>query len=240
MKKTLLTILAAAMVGIMAFGCSSPAPAAEQSAAPQEEQVAEGTEEEAPALPGEEQPEENPAPEEGDIIPEEAIEGEMLYGKVKSIVGNEIELEVAKPPFADIQGGDQHSGDSMQAAGAISFSVEAADGGAQVFEATDVGDATGEAAPVSGTISSEDSAQTIVAVEGADGKMQVIGGGGEDGMELEYTGETKNVIIPAGAEIMNVKGEGTLESIKKGSVLMLMVKDASVERVVANHVTVWE
>ena len=110
MKKKLMGILAAAIAVVTCAGCSAQTqPIAEANAALQEQT--------------ETQPEktETAAPEEagadGNAAPESTGEvqaGEMVVGKGKSIVGNEIELELANPPFdmgkdgaAETAGGDE-------------------------------------------------------------------------------------------------------------------------------------
>ena len=152
----------------------------------------------------------------------------ILFGKVKSIVGNEIEIEVAEQPF------DAESAESGEAGDSSSseyreFTYEVSEGeelpeGLEGLE--------GE---------SSSSTATVIAVEGSDGEMKIIGGGSEEKMELNYTGESKNIIIPAGTEIANlIGGSSTLEDIKKGSVLMLGIDDENAETPKAMNVIIME
>ncbi len=207
MKKKIIGILAAVIAAVTFAGCSAQAePAAGVSAAPEETAAATpgGTEAAAP-----EGTEGNAALE----YDGEVLAGESIFGKVKSIVGNEIELELANPPFemgAPGEGGAAGA-DVKQRAVTI---TEGDDGGVQVSEA--------EAGEVpKGAVRDEQSATYAVTTEG--GQVHIVGGEDGEKMELEYTGESKSVIIPAGVSITSMVGEATIDAVKKGSVLMLMV-----------------
>jgi ABC-type cobalt transport system substrate-binding protein len=117
--------------------------------------------------------------------------GEILFGKVKSIVGNEVVLEIGTLPS---DGGSENGG--------------AANEGSDTQQIYDAG--------------SGDAGMVIA----DNGNIMELKPGEENSLELEYTGETKTIIIPAGAAIESVLGEGSLEAVKKGSVLQVeLLKD---------------
>lgn len=226
MKKILVTAMAVLTMA-MAVGCSA-------NAVPKASEAAQS---EAPATQSAEQPAEEaatPATQEtaaGEALPEGAepqqIQGDSVFGKVKSIVGNEIELEVAKPPFGDM-GAESGAAEGAAAAGAggvttQTFTMEAPEGVGE--------DSSGEASESTGGIAYVDENGNVTEFGGPNGKK----------MELEYTGETMNITVPAGVEILSLLGgEGKLDSIKKGSVLMLMVKDAKENPATASNITIME
>ncbi len=118
-------------------------------------------------------------------------------------------MEVAKPPFdmnASTDVGTGSGGGTTQVYSTSEDSVS--------FSADNSDIAAGESVTFS--------------ISGEDGGITTFGGDGGEKMELEYTGESKSVIIPAGVDIVNlIGGEATLDAIKKGSVLMLTVDDSS-------------
>ncbi|MGI6153258.1 MAG: hypothetical protein ACOYJB_05395 [Christensenellaceae bacterium] len=228
MKKIIATIA----VGIMLFaavGCGAQ-PQTEQSAGPEAAATQSPVSSELTDNPqGEETPAaaQDEAGDAQDVNVEEM--GVSLFGKVKSIVGNEIELELAEPPFdMGEAGGDGAVGGSFAISPSMQFEAHSDDSRASV--------STGEEPADADTTSG-----TVVAIAGEDGQIQVIGGDGENKMELEYTGESKSVIIPAGTEILNLLGgEGTLDNIKKGSVLMVGVEDENADTLKAKNVFIME
>lgn len=158
--------------------------------------------------------------ESGSESNEDAI---SMFGKVTSITGNEIELEIAEPPF-----------DNDTLAAADSSVVQ---GEEFVYEWNGDEELPGG---VEGSVDGE-SVGTIIAISGEDGEMQIIGADGGEKMDLKYTGESKSIIIPAGTEIMNmIGGPGSLDDIKKGSVLMLGVDDANASVLKALNVLIME
>ena len=154
------------------------------------------------------------APDDGMVTEETAEFGASLFGRVKSIVGNEIELEIAKAPFGMEPGNGAVTGKSSGTNGEVREFV---------YESTIDPDGVGEIESGDGVSSQS---QVVIAMEGEDGQVHIIGEPGGENMNLEYTGESKSIIIPAGVAIMNMLGgEGTLNDIKKGSVLMVGVDD---------------
>lgn len=152
--------------------------------------------------------------------------GAIVFGKVKSVVGNEIELEIAEPPFDLDAESVEGSGDSQIQTKEFIYEFEE---GEEPPEGVNGLDVTGEA-----------SSGVIIAVSGEDGEMKVIGGEDGEKMDLKYTGESKSVIIPTGIKIMNLIGSGTLEDIKKGSVLMITVDDETASALKALDVIIME
>jgi len=122
---------------------------------------------------------------------------EMIFGKVQSIVGNEITIALGTLPGG---GGNDENGDGETGPHTVQgFSMGEAPGGGEgpgVHEGPGAGE--GPTLNIGG---------------------RVIRPGQENDIELEYTGETMTLIIPAGAEIHSAVGSGTLEAISKGSVL---------------------
>lgn len=103
---------------------------------------------------------------------------EYLYGKITSIVGNEIELALAEMPDTDTPATDgDDSGDTGE-----------------------IPDGPIAAAP----------AQAV----------DPIVGGGEN---VEYTGETLTLTLPAGVKFYSMGQETTLSALKKGSLVSVVV-----------------
>ena len=173
---------------------------------------------------------ESEAPDETAAASERQVSGfeTSIFGKVKSIVGNEIELEIAEPPF-DVDA--SVSGDS----GSTEFTTEEFiwDGEGELPEGLEDG---GE-----GEVEAESKSGVVIAVSGEDGQTQIIGGDDGQKMDLTYTGETKSIIIPAGTEILNlIGGTGLLEDIKKGSVLMIGIDDETASEPKALNILIME
>lgn len=239
--KKIITIAMAGILTVALLGCSAGSPAAgspqpEVSAAPEQTQD-QSANSAAPEQPQADAPQEQGAEgqqSEADASADAGQDANVqsatgIFGKVKSIVGNEIELEMAEPPF-DIgapsgEEGDEMPGTALQPAQSVTVTVDEKD----MPEGAESGDGTKE--------------DVVMGYEGSDGSVVIAGGAGsENKMELKYTGETKNVIIPTGIDIMSVLTGKTakLEDIKKGSVLMLLVDDAKAERASASSVTIME
>lgn len=118
--------------------------------------------------------------------------GEIFYGQVKSIVGNEIEMEMGVLPDWS-EGEDMKPGDKKKP-------------GSSQEEVTIKENPPGQ----------ED-------YFAPDPDSSIFGEDGE--INLTYTGENRNVIIPAGVDIRNILGgKATLDEIKKGSILMIKQK----------------
>jgi len=147
-----------------------------------------------------------------------AAAGQELFGKVKSLVGNELKLDLAKTP--DQGTIDSLTGGGEGGQGGISVSrSDAADAGS--FETGADDDSAAE--PKQGdTVSGG----TVLAV-GDDGESQIIYGGGDaQKMELEYTGESKDLSIPAGLPISDQFGKELKPAeLKEGNVLMVTLGD---------------
>ncbi|MEG0910482.1 MAG: hypothetical protein RSB47_01225 [Ruthenibacterium sp.] len=103
------------------------------------------------------------------------------FGKISSVAGNEIELNLAKEPeLPPAESAPEKDGDTMEAA--------------VLTPATTTGDGSG------------------------DGAAQRV--------EVEYTGEMKSFIIPAGMPIKDAQSnEKQLSDIKKGSIMNIFADE---------------
>lgn len=122
-------------------------------------------------------------------------EEQAIYGKVKSIVGNEIEFELAKNPDKEIAGIEKEEKEPTK-------------------------EEKKESTPA---------ASLTPAMEKKDGGKVSVGdiAKNEPLVELEFTGELKNITIPTGIKINILStrsGEG-LSAIKEGTYLRLSVDD---------------
>lgn len=116
---------------------------------------------------------------------ESAAEAVVLFGKVNAVTGNELEVLLAKDPYADKA--PKNSGNTDQGAAAASMTP-----------ATEAGEEMPQAPK----------------------------------MQLEYTGDEKNIIVPAGAKITGqTGGEEQLDAIQKGSVIIIMMEHESVKEI---------
>ena len=230
MKKKTIWIVVMVMVIMIAMitGCSAhtdPAapvpPEGSSSAAPEGSAAPEETEgAQSPGSPDTESVENAGVADDG-----EAVGVVPIFGKVKRIVGNEIELELAKPPF-DIAAPGTGAAKETEGGGTPDSYVKSetrifteGDNGAVIMdeEAKDSSDASEQ---------SDEKSMTYFAT-GQDGQVHVFGGEDGEKMELDYTGESKSILIPAGVDIVSLAGEATIDAVKKGSVLMLMVDESS-------------
>lgn len=141
-----------------------------------------------------------------------AAAGQELFGKVKSLVGNELKLDLAKTP-------DQGTIDSLTGGGG----GEGAPGDISISrsDSATVEGGEGEAGGEGGG-----DAQ-VFAFNESTGESQVIYSSGEkQKMELEYTGESKDLAIPAGLPIKDMFGnELKPTELKEGNVLMVTLGD---------------
>ncbi len=196
MKKILMAAISAILLLCLA-ACSAPA-------APQASPI----------------PPETDAPAKG-----EAQAVTPLYGKVKSLVGNTVTLDLAKQPGGGDTsvipegaepdtGGDPAEGYDI----AIDSSKSAAVTG---------GDNEGGSDGEGGGISSD------YFVEDENGNMVQLQPGDTPKLELEYTGETTELTIPAGLKIYDSIGkELKMSDLKEGNVLMVMQNgDGSIESI---------
>lgn len=125
----------------------------------------------------------------------------FIYGKVKSIVGNEIEFELAKDPEKDIEGVYKE-------------------------ETDDKGEVKEEIAAAITTPSTEaikEGEENKVSVGEIEKNEPLI--------ELEFTGDIKTMIIPTGTDIniLSAKSGEGLSVIKEGTYLMISVDDNTSE-----------
>lgn len=140
-----------------------------------------------------------------------AAAGQELFGKVKSLVGNELKLDLAKTP-------DQGTIDSLTGGGG----GEGAQGGVSISRSDSATVEGGEDEPAD-----EGGDVQVFAFNENTGESQVIYSSGEkQKMELEYTGESKDLSIPAGLPIKDMFGnELKPAELKEGNVLMVTLGD---------------
>ena len=124
------------------------------------------------------------------------VKSTQVFGKVKSVAGNEITLNLANMPDVDMET------DVGEGSGEGQGGITVEGGGAGVA-----------------AIKSE----TVTIAEDAGGGEKISGGEIQrSNTELEYTGEEQDFIIPAGAKIYGVSGaDEAMDAIKKGSILMM-------------------
>ncbi len=128
--------------------------------------------------------------------PENDAVSEPVFGKVKSLVGNEVTLDLAKIPANENASED---GKEEVAAAAITNSASVS---------------------VTGEDSGDGDGKTNIGSYDANGN--VISSNDIPKIELEYTGETKDLTIPAGLQIFDVMGkEVKMADLKEGNVLMI-------------------
>ncbi|KKI49761.1 hypothetical protein CHK_2782 [Christensenella hongkongensis] len=176
---------------------------------------------------------ESSAPAEGEASPSEGADGTNaqtvtpLYGKVKSLVGNSLTLDLAKQP----EGGDASTvipdGAVPDTGGAPADEYEASIGSSKSVTVTggdEEGGSEGEGGEAHIGYFSEDSNGNMIQVNPEDMPK----------LELEYTGETKELTIPAGLKIYDSIGkEIKMSDLKEGNVLMVMQgEDGSIESII--------
>lgn len=176
---------------------------------------------------------ESSAPAEGEASPSEGADGTdtqtvtPLYGKVKSLVGNSLTLDLAKQP----EGGDASSaipdGAVPDTGGTPADEYEASIGSSKSVTVTggdEEGGSEGEG---------EGEANSIFFSEDANGNVVQVNPEDMPKLELEYTGETKDLTIPAGLKIYDSIGkEIKMSDLKEGNVLMVMQsEDGSIESI---------
>lgn len=132
---------------------------------------------------------------------------EFTYlGKVKSVVGNEIEIELAKDQ--DIGGNDSKSKGEVQFEESVGEGSESASGEIKSMTEND----------------GETIKQDSVSMPSDGGEVFEFGKGGEDKkVELEYTGKTMKITVPTGASIfdMRSRSESKLSAIKANSIIKI-------------------
>ncbi|GMQ61484.1 hypothetical protein [Vallitalea maricola] len=153
----------------------------------------------------------NPQPESSQGEQEQTAKIQTYIGEVKDKVGNDITLSV----------------------GNLILENENGDGQGMMI------DENGNQVPIEGGIGDNAGGQTIMIPAPDDGGAD---GNSTDGSEIEklpieFTGEVRDFTIPAGAKVINAMGkETTLDSIKKGSLVQLIINETSG---VVESVMVW-
>lgn len=159
------------------------------------------------------------------------IETTSYFGKVENVVGNEVSIKLADNEFGIGVEGD---GDGS---GLESFNLDAGqiaqleNGETVVFgDGSVVGSvaiaASGEAVlDESGSLGDGNGTQGD---PNFSGEISIFGGDGSEASslgELEFNGESKDVIIPAGVEIFNATNgkSGKISDIKQGSILTIIM-----------------
>lgn len=123
------------------------------------------------------------------------VAGKLIYGKVKSIIGNEIEIEIGTIP--DWEGGNGDEGitpEDKKKPGVSTVKVK-----------------------------EKENPEGMEDYYAPDPNSSIFGKDRE--INLNYTGESRTLIIPAGTDIRDTLGKkAVIDSIKKGTVLMIKPK----------------
>lgn len=140
----------------------------------------------------------------------EGSEERTYLGKVKKIVGNEIEIELAKDQ--DVSGNGSKLPDGVQFQESIGGDSGSIPEGSQSLT-----EGSGEAI-------SQDST-SIDPSEGGE-VFQLGDPGDNEKLELEYTGETIKITIPTGANIFDMRSgsDSKLSAIKTNSIIKVFAK----------------
>lgn len=169
---------------------------------------------------------------EGDLA--NSISGEVyevseliIFGKIKKVVGNEIELEIAKDPH---MGGDGIivNGDE----GETVTSGESSESGDEgILESGDM--------QIVESVTITESAQAADTSDGS--AMLEMMEQEEQKLELDYVGETKNLTIPTGIKIFNLKTgkDVNVSELKSGSVIRIYA-DGTVESPTISNIDILE
>lgn len=153
---------------------------------------------------------------------EDSIES-IYFGRVKKVVGNEVELNIAKE--LGLEGVEGEGGGISS-----SSSSSSADGSESPESVEDLG-ATSEI-----TVSdSAESEKGVIPDGGTEMKQEIIDSG-KGNIELEYTGENKSFTIPAGAKIFDFTSgrEVKISDVKEGDVIRAYTKKSGDTEVVFN------
>ncbi|MGL4336092.1 MAG: hypothetical protein ACRCST_04295 [Turicibacter sp.] len=157
-------------------------------------------------------------------VDENTVSVMSYFGKVETVIGNEVSLKLADQP--DMEGVVLEEGNGLNITSigevgvgvteAIGSTITMTEGSSESFDVTGDG----------GAIFNE-----------GDMMVAVPSGEGEGNLEdvfanIEYSGESKSIVVPAGVEIFNFKTgkDGKLTDIKEGSILM-MYADANTNTV---------
>lgn len=131
-------------------------------------------------------------------------------GKVKKIVGNEIEMELAKDQDVSANGSNLPEGVQFQE----SIEAPSDGGGMDINSFVDNG---------------EENFQESINMTPADGSGSISlsdSDMGDEKLELEYTGETIKITIPTGANIFDMRSgsDSKLSAIKTNSIIKVFAK----------------
>lgn len=140
----------------------------------------------------------------------EGSEERTYLGKVKKIVGNEIEIELAKDQ--DVSGNGSKLPDGVQFQESIGGDSGSIPEGSQSLT-----EGSGEAI-----------SQDSISIDPSEGGevFQLGDPGDNEKLELEYTGETIEITIPTGANIFDMRSgsDSKLSAIKANSIIKVFAK----------------
>lgn len=140
-----------------------------------------------------------------------------FLGKVKNIVGNEIELELAKDQDVSGKGSKLPEGIQFQESIGGDSDSESKDGGIQLGD--------GEGVIADGGEGSFEGSISIAPSEGEE-VFHLGEPGDNEKLELEYTGETIKITIPTGVNIFDIRSgsDSKLSAIKTNSIIKVSAK----------------
>lgn len=140
----------------------------------------------------------------------EGSEERTYLGKVKKIVGNEIEIELAKDQ--DVSGNSSKLPEGVQFQESIGGDSGSIPEGSQSLT-----EGSGEAI-----------SQDSISIDPSEGGevLQLGDPGDNEKLELEYTGETIKITIPTGANIFDMRSgsDSKLSAIKTNSIIKVFAK----------------
>lgn len=140
----------------------------------------------------------------------EGSEERTYLGKVKKIVGNEIEIELAKDQ--DVSGNGSKLPEGVQFQESIGGDSGSIPEGSQSLT-----EGSGEAI-----------SQDLISIDPSEGGevLQLGDPGDNEKLELEYTGETIKITIPTGANIFDMRSgsDSKLSAIKTNSIIKVFAK----------------
>lgn len=151
---------------------------------------------------------------------EQQIETTYLFGKVEKIVGNEVSLKLSTDEFIGMEEEEDESSSN-------SFAISES----EIQQIENGGTLTLADGTVIQGIAMDPSEEAIEGDAGSGDMVQeeFIGGEELNGVnpfsQLEFNGESKDLIISAGVEIFNMTNgkEGKISDIKEGSILNVTV-----------------
>ncbi|SCK04422.1 Uncharacterised protein [uncultured Clostridium sp.] len=150
---------------------------------------------------------------------EQQIETTYIFGKVEKIVGNEVSLKLSTDEFIGIEENEEKSNSGSFAVSESEMqqlengqTVTLADGTVIQGIAMDSSDEA-----IEGDVGSKDMVEEFIGDEELNGVNPFS--------QLEFNGESKDLIISAGVEIFNMTNgkEGKISDIKEGSILNITV-----------------